>query len=249
MSDITDIKVCSIIPARGGSKGVPGKNIKPLGGHPLIAYSIIASKLSKKIQRVIISTDSQEIADIARRYGAEAPFLRPSEFASDGSPDIDFVLHAIGWFETNEGKVPEYLVHLRPTTPMRDPLVIDDAISKLVADPEATSLRSAHEAPESPYKWFIRNERGYFTGVIPGYSNDRLNESRQSFPKVYVPDGYVDVLRTSFVKSAKKLHGDRMIGFVSAFCTEVDTKEDFERLEYELTKKENPLFDYLKRNF
>lgn len=241
--------IISIIPARGGSKGVPGKNIKLLGGYPLIAYSIIASKLSNKIKRTVISTDSQEIADIAKKYGAKAPFLRPAELASDNSPDIDFVLHAINWFEKNEGRAPDYFVHLRPTTPLRDPLIIDSAIELMVNSFEATALRSGHEAPESPYKWFIRDDNGYFRGILPDYSNDRLNAPRQSFPAAYIPNGYVDVLKTSFIKGTNNLHGDKMIGFVSPFCNEVDTIGDFELLEYELQKKGSPILRYLSANF
>ena len=114
-----------IIPARGGSKGVPGKNIRDVGGFPMIAYSIIASKLSKNIERTIVSTDSQEIADIALKYGAEVPFLRPEKFARDDSKDIEFFQHAIDWFSENEGYVPNYWVQLRPTTPLRESSIID----------------------------------------------------------------------------------------------------------------------------
>ena len=108
----------AIIPARGGSKGVPRKNIKLLKGFPLIAYSIVAAKMSKMTDRVIVSTDSQEISDIAQKYDAEVPFLRPAEYAHDRSPDIDFVRHAIDWFAKNESNQPELFVHLRPTTPL-----------------------------------------------------------------------------------------------------------------------------------
>src|SRR3989338_8594063 len=101
--------IYSIIPARAGSKGVPGKNVKLLGGYPLIAYSIIASRFFSKIDRTIVSTDSIETAKIALRYGAEVPFLRPKEFAKDTSGDLDYVLHAINWFRDNETQVPEYL--------------------------------------------------------------------------------------------------------------------------------------------
>jgi len=243
--------VISIIPARGGSKGVPGKNIRSLGGYPLIAYSIVASKLCKNIQRTIVSTDSEEIANIAKRFGAEVPFLRPSEIANDRSPDIDFVLHAISWFESNEGKVPEHFVHLRPTTPLRDPLVVDRAIEQIVDNSEATSLRSGHAASESPFKWFRRDDKGLFRGLMSDMSNDELNAPRQSFSVAYIPDGYVDVLKTRFIKTTGQLHGDKMLGFVSPFCTEVDIAEDLEFLEYELQKKGNilTLRKYLQENF
>ena len=191
-------KVFAIIPARGGSKGVPKKNIRPLAGYPLIAYSIAAARLCSRIDRVIVSTDSEQIAELSRKYGAEVPFMRSPALAGNLSTDREFVIHALEWFGKNEAAVPDYLVHLRPTTPLRDPTLIDEAIAALMSDPEATSLRSGHEAPESPFKWFMRDEQGYFYGFNPddprpGYAN----LPRQIFPKVYIPDGYVDVLRTS----------------------------------------------------
>lgn len=241
--------VYAIIPARGGSKGIPGKNIKPLAGYPLIAYSIAAAKLSKNVSRTIVSTDSQEIVEIAKRYGGEVPFFRPAELAQDKSTDLEFVVHAINWFRENEGKVPNYLVHLRPTTPLRDPVIIDQAIDEIRQKKVATSLRSGHPASESPFKWFLRDPEGFFSGIIPGYTNDQLNNPRQSFPDVYIPDGYVDVLKTSFISSSHLLHGDRMIGFPCPHCVEVDSIKDFEFLDFEMKKNGSPVFNYLKENF
>lgn len=241
--------VFAIIPARAGSKGVVGKNIKLVAGYPLIAYSIVAAKLSKGISRIIVSTDSAQISAIAKKYGAEVPFLRPQEFAGDKSQDIEFVLHTIDWFKQNKQPVPDYLVHLRPTTPLRDPAIIDEAITKIKDNHRATSLRSAHPAAESVFKWFIQDSEGYFKGILPEYSNDRINLPRQVFPVVYIPDGYVDVLKTSFIIGSGSLLGDKMMAFISPVCSEVDTIEDFEFLDFELTKKSNPVFEYLKANY
>jgi N-acylneuraminate cytidylyltransferase len=238
----------AIIPARGGSKGVPGKNIKLLWGFPLIAYSVVAARLASGIDRVVISTDSEEIADVAKKYGAEVPFIRPAELAQDRSPDRDFVAHAIEWFETHEGKIPDLLVHLRPTTPLRDPVVVSDAVKAFASCLEATSLRSAHPCPESPFKWFILKEDGYYTGIQTD-DMDLLNQPRQMFPTVYVPDGYVDVLRTSFVTSSHTIHGKKVLGFVSPVCREVDIFEDFQALEFQLQREGSPLLEYLKKNF
>lgn len=242
--------ITAIIPARGGSKGVPGKNIKLLAGYPLISYSIIAGTLSSKIDRVVVSTDSEEIAGISRAFGADIPFLRPAEFATDTSPDRDFVIHALDWFKNSESSAPEFLVHLRPTTPLRDPKLVDEAIVATLANAEATSCRSGHEAPESPYKWFIKNESGYFLGFGPGNSDPGYsNLPRQLMPTVYIPDGYVDVLRTSFVLASDNIHGERMMGYVSPPCIEVDTDEDFEFLEFNLRKHGSPLLDFLKTHY
>lgn len=240
----------AIIPARCGSKGIKDKNLSVLGGHPLIAYSIIAAKLSKKIDRVIISTDSEEYAEVARHYGAEAPFLRPKELAGDSSTDRDFMVHCMNWLKDNEGQLPEYWVHLRPTTPLRDPFHLDVALDTLLKQPEATALRSAHASPESPFKWFRINEKGYLTGLTSeDTSLDKFNLHRQSYPQVYIPDGYVDVVKSSYVLNSGFFHGDKVIAYESPFCTEVDSQDELELLTFQLLKHGSPLLDYLSTNF
>lgn len=239
--------VVAIIPARSGSKSIKDKNLAALGGYPLIAYSIAASKLAKQIDRVLISTDSEHYAEIARRYGAEVPFLRPAEFSGDASTDRDFMLHAMQWVQAHEGHIPEYWVHLRPTTPLRDPAHLDTAIQTLVNRPEATALRSAHVSPESPFKWFRRNEAGFLTALVTDDTSlDKFNLPRQSYPQVYIPDGYVDIVKSSFVMASGLFHGDKVLGFESPYCTEVDSIEELELLEFQLRKQGSPLLDYLK---
>lgn len=239
----------AIIPARGGSKGVPGKNLRLLAGYPLIAYSVAAAKLSRRFSRAVVSTDSEEIAAAARRFGGEVPFTRPAALAGDGSGDCGFMRHALDWFKANEPAAPDYLAHLRPTTPLRDPALLDKAAELILSRPEATSLRSAHAAPESPFKWFSRAGDGYFSGIVPQYSNDDLNKPRQSFPEVYIPDGYIDIINTSAFTSSGLLHGPRMLAFVSPRCQEVDAPEDFDFLEFEIKKSGSPLLDWLKAEF
>lgn len=238
--------VIAIIPARGGSKGVPGKNIIQLLGHPLIAYSIAASRLSNTISRTIVSTDSEEIAAIATQYGAEVPFMRPSEFATDTSTDREFLLHAVQWFQTHEGACPEYFVHLRPTTPLREPAVIDEAVRLIQKTPESTSLRSAHIAPKTPYKWFELNERGFFTGIRPNDTRtEYYNLPRQSFPPVYDPNGYVDIVRTSQMTTSQSVHGVAMLGFITPRCHEIDTEEDLVLLNYLAERNGSSLLPFL----
>ncbi|HBF36348.1 MAG TPA: cytidylyltransferase [Firmicutes bacterium] len=241
--------IMAIIPARSGSKGVPGKNVRHLGGYPLIAYSVIAARLSAKIERTIVSTDSEEIAEISRKYGAETPFLRPAELAQDYSTDIDYMRHAIQCLEDNEGSLPDYLVQLRPTTPLRSPQVVDAAITEIIKRQEATSLRSAHPASESPFKWFQIDNFGYFKGLSAGFNNDDLNNPRQGFPDVYIPDGYVDIVKPDFIDSSGSLYGPSMLGFISPVCTEVDTLHEFELLEYELRHSHSLLWEYLKTQY
>jgi CMP-N,N'-diacetyllegionaminic acid synthase len=237
--------IYAVIPARQGSKGVPNKNIRLLGGHPLIAYSIALARMTPEISRVIVSTDSSEYARIAKKYGAETPFLRPTSISEDRSTDLDFVNHCLKWFLQNENQMPDLLVHLRPTTPLRSPDIISKAIAHFVKMPEATSLRSGHISPESPLKWFKKNQRGYFTTLSDEQDLEDLNRARQEFQDIYIPDGYIDVLSPAFILKEEKLHGARVLAFESPFCIEIDTQDEFDYLEYWLLKNQSPLKTYL----
>ncbi len=227
--------VVAIIPARAGSKGVADKNIKPLAGRPLIAYTIAAAKLAHNIDRVIVSTDSQRYAGIAREYGAEASFLRPKEISGDNSTDYDFIKHLLDWFENNgQQQQPEYLVHLRPTTPLREVRYIESAIETIKADAKATALRSVHEMSESAYK-AMEVENGYLKCVGSGsFDLDFANNPRQKFSKTYQPNGYVDVIISEYVRKNQKIHGNHVIAYLTPYVVEVDTEDDFTYLEYQV---------------
>lgn len=230
-----NLKIVSIIPARCGSKGVLGKNIRSLGGVPLIAWSINSSLKSDKIDHTIISTDSLEYAEIAKSWGADAPFLRPEEISQDQSTDLDFVLHALDFFKHNEG-LPDLLIHLRPTTPFRDPLVIDAAIEFATNNyDKITSLRSVHEMSESAYKSL---EIGKYGNLITVFTHkedlDQSNLNRQTFPTTYVANGYIDILFPRKIIESGVLHGNRVKPFLTSRTLEIDTEEDFQNLEIEL---------------
>ena len=239
------MSMIAIIPARSGSKGVPGKNIKLLGGIPLFAFSIIAAKMMPSVSRVIVSTDSEEYAQIAKDYGAEVPFLRPNEISGDKSTDFDLFLHALNWFKENENLIPEYILHLRPTTPLRNPQIMEEAVKLFLENKNlASSLRSGHPAPESPYKWFLKDENNYFKGLRDDLTPEKVNLPRQSFPSVYIPDGYIDILKSSVILDSGTLHGDKMLVFESPFCVEVDTKDDFEYLEFQIEKEGSSIINF-----
>jgi len=210
------------------------KNIRKLSGKPLIAYSISAAIKSKLIDRVIVSTDSEKYASISKDYGAEVPFIRPNEYSGDDSTDYDFVKHLLDWLAKNGGNTPEYIIHLRPTTPLRDPSILDSAIEKFMNNIEATSLRSAHEMPESAYKQFELDDKYFKTICTGNFDLDNANNSRQSFAATYAPNGYVDILKTSHILSKKLLHGNRVMGYITDYTAEVDTEEDFEFLEWQI---------------
>jgi N-acylneuraminate cytidylyltransferase len=178
--------ILALIPARGGSKGVPRKNVLPVNGKPLISYTIQQALESCRITRTIVSTDDEEIARISREWGAETPFMRPAELATDASLDIDAFVHALEWLRDNEGYQPDLVVHLRATAPVRRVGVIDAAIGKLLSTAEADSLRTIAIADQTPYKmWRLDGE--YIEPIItlPEIPEAHF-ASRQSLPKVYV---------------------------------------------------------------
>lgn len=226
-------KVFAIIPARSGSKGISNKNIKFLSGEPVIAYSIKAALNSNLIERVIVSTDSQEYADIAKSYGAEVPFLRPKIISNDAGTDLQFFNHAIGWFKDNEGCVPEYFVHLRPTTPLRFSETIDKAIQKFTQfGSKYTALRSCHLMSESSYKTFeIENQK--LKGLCDyGFDIEGLNFGRQTYPKTFDCNGYVDIVRSKSIEKKGILHGDSVLAFITEKAYEIDEPNDLDLIEY-----------------
>ena len=228
--------VVAIIPARSGSKGVPNKNIKLLSGIPLLAYSIKVAQLARNVDRIIVSTDSKEYAKIARDYGAEVPFLRPQSMAEDKSSDYEYMRHLIDYFK-DLGQLPKYIAHIRPTTPLREVSYIEQAIETLKGNKNATALRSIHEMSQSSYKTF-EVENSLLKCICTGsFSLDSANNARQGYPKTYDPNGYIDVLSTSFILNENKLHGDKVLAFITPYAPEVDTEEDFDYLEFLISKK------------
>ena len=236
-------KFVTIIPARSGSKSIPDKNILKLGKYPLIAYSIAAAKLSKYSSRVIVSTDSEKYASIAKDFGAEVPFIRPLNFSGDKSVDRDFLVHAMQWFLENEFNLPEMWIHLRPTTPLRNPEIMDRAIDYFLENPEATSLRSAHKAPESPMKWFIK-EKNYFKGFVDSQIS---NLPKEMFKETYIPNGYIDIVKSSNVMKNFNIHGNKILAFSTPVVNEVDSIEEFEYISFQLKKQNLTLHNYLDR--
>ena len=215
----------SIIPARGGSKGVPGKNIKKIKGMPLLAYPIISAQKTKCITEVYVSTDDESIKEVALSYGAKV-IDRPSEFAQDYSLDIDVMRHAVEYLD-DYGDI----VHLRATTPMIESNVLDDAIDYFLQNDDCTGMRSAHEAPETAYKSFKKNG-DYWGGLFDHQlEGDYYNLPRQSLPKTYNPNGYVDIIRPKHFMNDDNLHGNKMLAYITLFAHDVDTLDDFKTLE------------------
>jgi len=230
-------EVMALIPARGGSKGIPRKNLVMVGGKPLIAYSIEHALSSRYIRRTIVSTDDSEIAAVARSFGAEVPFIRPSEFARDLSPDIDVFRHALKWLRDRDGYVCELVVHLRPTGPVRRVEVVDDAIQTMLSHSEADSLRSVSWPIQTPYKmWRIVD--GYLRPLL---SLDGVAEPyclpRQSLPEIYWQNGYVDIVRPRVVLELGMMCGHKILPFViHEPVLEIDYEDAIPEVERALLK-------------
>ena len=236
--------IYAIIPARSGSTSVKNKNILPVAGHPLIAYSIGAAKLTPEIARIIVTTDSEKYAEIAKAYGAETPFLRPAEISGKYSTDLEFMEHAIAWFSENEGKLPEYWIHLRPTTPLRNPKLISEAIKKIETHRDASALRSAHRTDFCPFKWFKLKDDGYYE-TFDGLTPDQANGPRQKYPVVYMPDGYVDVIKTEQILATHTLHGANVLSFEVPPIVDIDNPEEMEEVVRLAMSFDNPLKKWL----
>ncbi len=229
---VKQVNVVAVIPARGGSKSIPRKNIKPLAGHPLLAYSIAAGLNAHTVDRVIVSTDDKEIAEIARQYGAEVPFLRPAHLASDAVRDISVFEHALAWFREQEGSVPDVFVQLRPTSPIRPAGLVDRAVNVLLSSPGDDSVRSVVESKQTPYKmWQLEDNR-----LLPLLETDLFepyNMPRQELPRAYWQTGHVDVFWARTIVERKSLTGSRVLPcFVSLdYCVDIDTLRDWQQAE------------------
>lgn len=237
------LEILGIIPARGGSKTIPGKNIRPIAGRPLLVWTIEAAKGSKHLTRVIVSTDDESIADAARAAGAEVPFLRPKEISKDLSTDIEFLTHALETLEETEGYVPDIIVRLPPTSPLRRSEHIDEGIEKLLSDDSLDAVRPIHEAPKHPYKlWKLSSDETHLEPFLPrsftGF-DEPYNLPRQLFPKVHVHTGAMDVMRRDTILKQKSTSGKKLGYFFMKpeDSVNIDTPLDFEIAEVLLQKR------------
>jgi N-acylneuraminate cytidylyltransferase len=232
------MSIMALIPARGGSKGIPRKNILSIGGKPLLAYSIEHAGQSRYINRIVLSTDDREIASIGSACGAETPFIRPAEFAGDLSPDIDVFRHALKWLREHEQYTPELVVHLRPTGPVRRVEVIDRAIELMLEHPEADALRSVSLSIQTPYKMW-RIEDGYLRPLL---EVDGIREAcsmpRQLLPEVFWQNGYVDIIRPRTILEMDSMVGDTILPFlIEDPIYELDYEEDIPKIEEALKSR------------
>ena len=232
-------EVLAIVQARGGSKGLPRKNLRLLRGHPLVAYSIASALAAKTITRVIMSTDDDEIAEVARAYGAEVPFMRPVELAEDDTPDFPLFEHAVRWLAEREGYRPQMIVQLRPTTPLRPRGMLDEAVRILQSDPQADCVRGVTIPKQTPYKMWRDDEDGCLLPLMETSFAEPYNMPRQMLPAAYWQTGHVDVIRTATIVEKHSLTGTRVrpIMIDANYCVDIDTLVDFDLAERAIQQK------------
>ena len=195
------MKILCIIPARSGSKGIPHKNIKLFHEKPLLSWCISQAQQSKYNMRIIVSTDSQQYATIANNHGAETPFLRPSEISQDLSTDYECIKHCLDWLKNNENYIPDIVLQLRPTQPLRKIETIDKCLDIFVENRNNySSLRTVVEFQKSPYKMYniIDNQ------LLPLFTEinnikEPYNQCRQVLPKTYLHNGYIDIFNADII--------------------------------------------------
>ena len=236
------MKTLAIIPARSGSKGLKNKNIKKLLGYPLLAYSIKAGLSSNKIDRVICSTNSKKIKDIALDYGADVPFIRPKEFSTDDSRDIEFINHALEWLKNNESYIPDLIIVLRPTSPLRKIDDINNAIDIMMNDSSYDSLRSVCKTKSTPYKmWRINKNKNILEPLLKLNDDpEPYNSPRQRLPKIYWQTGQIEIVRYHCISEQKSVSGRKIFPYEmdESIAIDIDTEESFRQAERILKSKE-----------
>ena len=227
----------ALIPARGGSKGIPRKNIRSFAGYPLIAWSIAAAKQAQAtcVTRVILSTDDEEIAAVAREYGAETPFLRPSGLAQDHTTDLPVFEHALNWLNENEGFQPDIVIQLRPTSPIRPKNCVDSAVNILLEHADADCVRGVVPAGQNPHKmWrFAGEDQPMMPLLQVNGIAEPYNAPRQILPPIYWQTGHIDAIRVSTILQKKSLTGDVIYPLVidPRYTVDIDHLSDWAKYE------------------
>ena len=238
------VEVLALIPARGGSKSIPHKNIRLFAGHPLIAYSIAAGLQAQRVTRVIVSTDDEEIAVVARKYGAETPFLRPAEFAQDTTTDFPVFTHALGWLADHENYRPEVVVQLRPTSPVRPPDCVDQAVKLLLDHPGADSVRGVIPSGQDPHKMWRITPDGRMVPLLSVVDiPEPYNAPRQALPPTYWQTGHIDAIRVAIIYQKNSLSGEIILPLVldPKYAVDIDTLNDWHRAEWLVAQGDLPM--------
>jgi len=226
--------ILCIIPARCGSKGLPDKNIKDFKGHPLLSWSIMQALQSKYKMKIVVSTDSNTYAQIAIKYGAEVPFLRPEKISGDLSNDYECIKHCVDWFEENENYVPDIILQLRPTQPCRNIETINKCLDIFIENIDKyDSLRTVIKIDKSPYKMYQVTDNK----LVPLFDElngikEPYNQCRQILPDCYLHNGYIDILKIETLKNGS-ISGIKIYPYLMDDCDniDIDTLEDWKKAE------------------
>jgi len=226
------LKILCLIPARKGSS-LKNKNIRPYKGKPLIFHTIKTALKSNLINKIVISTDSNQYKNLCKKEfktKIEIPFLRPRSISGPNSKDYDWIKHCLVFLKKKQNYVPNIIIHLRPTTPNRSTKIIDQAIKYFLKNHSiASSLRSANEFSQPPEKMFkIKN--GYFKGYfLNKKESEYYNLPRQKFSKTYLPNGYIDILKPKVIFNLGLLHGNKILPFITDQTNDIDELDDFKK--------------------
>jgi CMP-N,N'-diacetyllegionaminic acid synthase len=224
------MKILGLIPARGGSKGVPRKNIKLLGGKPMLWYTVSAAKGARGLDRIVLSTDDLEIADVGKRCGVDVPFIRPAELGKDDTPTLPVIQHALNWLE-KRGAVYEAVCLLQPTSPFRGSRVIEKCLETFV-ETNADTLITLQPIPEKFHPAFVyfKSSEGWLHSCL---GNDLAVVRRQDVKPAYVREGSVYIIRRETLMESSSLYGQRIVGYDMAVeqTVNVDTLEDWHYAE------------------
>ena len=232
------MKIISIIPARSCSKRVINKNIRKLMGLPLLAHTIIHSLNSKLISRTIVSTDSKKYANIAKNYGAEVPFLRPDKISGDRSTDLECFKHCINFLKKNENYIPDIIVHLRVTYPIRENNIIDNCIKLFLKKKNYHSLRTISKSEDPIEKmWYKKKDNSIFNPITKNTQNYSVSD--QSLPQSYHQNNCVDLLRVKNTILKNKIAGTKILGYEMQHNFDIDYPEDLKKIKQYLAKNKN----------
>ncbi|MGJ0372647.1 acylneuraminate cytidylyltransferase family protein [Aliarcobacter cryaerophilus] len=232
------LKVAVIIPARSGSKSLPKKNILPLNGKPMLCYSVAYGLKSEVVSKVVVSTDSEEFADVARSCGADVPFIRPAQYAQDNTRDYPVMRHALDYFESI-GEIYDIYVLLRPTSPLRPYGLIEKALDIITKNPTATSVRTVAQIKEHPYRAWKIKENGSMSGFVTDV-NESYNIPRQELPIIYFQTGDLEVIKRETLLQGS-VSGDNIFPLVINYkdIVDIDDIDDLKKAKIKINGVKN----------
>lgn len=240
---MNDLNILALITARGGSKGIPRKNIRPFCGKPLIAYSIEAAKAAPSVKRIVVSTDNEEIAAVAREYDAEVPVMRPAELASDTIPLVDAVMHMLDYLQKTEKYIPSHVLLLQATSPLREVSDIENAV-KLLTERGGDSLVSLCRTENG---LFTKNGEDIVETLYDGYAS---GTNRQMLPKTYKLDGcMIYLIKTNVLRREHSFLGGKLIGYEIERWRAIDLDEPQDFVTGELLYKNREAIAKQIKNF